>query len=95
MSDISVTRNDADSRYEVHVDDELAGVIEFHDDGDRLDMVHTEVFEKHRGGPVASTLASEALADAAHRDRSVIPSCPYIARYLDRHEVPGLTVERP
>ena len=92
MTDTTVTDNADQGRYEVHVDAELAGFIEYTLDGDRIDMTHTEVFEKYRGDGTAGTLASEALQDAASRDLTIVPSCPYVARRLEKHPVPGARV---
>lgn len=95
MTETTVTRNDSESRYDLHVDHELAGFAKCTIDGDRAVFTHTEVFESHRGGGVAGTLAGEALADATARGLSIVPECPYIAKYLKRHDVPGATVVSP
>ena len=91
-TDVQVTRNDDESRYEATVGGELAGVIEFADRDGSIEMTHTEVRDEFQGKGVASALASEALADVASRSGTVIPSCSYVARYLSKHDVPGLTV---
>ncbi|GIG55080.1 GNAT family N-acetyltransferase [Demequina activiva] len=93
MTDTTVTHDDQASRYEIHVDGTLAGFIDYELGEDRIVMVHTEVFDDFQGQGVAGTLAGEALADAVERDLVIVPSCPYIARYLERHEVPGARVE--
>ncbi|MDN4481374.1 GNAT family N-acetyltransferase [Demequina muriae] len=95
MADTTVTRNENESRYDVHVDGELAGFALYEIDGDRAAFTHTEIFETYQGGGIAGTLAGEALADTASRGLTIVPVCPYIARYLDRHEVEGATVAPP
>ncbi|MFN3865874.1 MAG: GNAT family N-acetyltransferase [Demequina sp.] len=95
MTDTAVTRNESESRYDVHVDGELAGFAVYEIDGDRAAFTHTEVFEKYQGAGIAGTLAGEALADAAKRGLTLVPVCPYIAKYLERHEVEGATVAAP
>ncbi|WP_062132918.1 GNAT family N-acetyltransferase [Demequina aestuarii] len=95
MTDTTVTRNESESRYDVHVDGELAGFAQYEIDGDRAAFTHTEVFEAYQGDGVAGTLAGEALADTASRGLTIVPVCPYIAKYLDRHEVEGATVAPP
>ncbi|MFW2514652.1 GNAT family N-acetyltransferase [Demequina sp. SO4-13] len=92
MTDTTVTRNEDESRYDLHVDGELAGFAAYEVEGDRATFTHTEVFEAHRGDGVAGTLAGQALADTASRGLSIVPECPYMAKYLDRHEVEGATV---
>lgn len=93
--DISVTKNDDHSRYEVTVGGELAGVAEFKEEDGRIAFTHTEVFQQFRGGPVASTLADHALADAAGRGLTIVPLCPYIQRRLRKNPVEGADVEWP
>ena len=93
---VTVTRNDAAHRYEVHLDGELGGFLEFRpaDDG-RVVLPHTEVDPAFKGEGLGSSLAGEALADLAGRGESVIPTCPFVAHYLREHDVPGLVVEWP
>ncbi len=93
MTDTKVTRNEDESRYEARVDGELAGFIDFEVDGDRIVFTHTEVFDEHRGGGVAGTLAGDSLKEATSRKLTIVPQCAYIARYLDRHDIEGVTVE--
>lgn len=92
---LQVTRNDDSHRYEVSVDGEIAGFIDYIEGDGTLAMTHTEVTEAFRGTSAARTLASDALADVAQRGLAVIPLCPYIARYLTRTEVDGLEVLWP
>ena len=100
MTDIEtqtiVTRNDEDHRYEVHVDDVLAGFTKFRIDArGRLHFPHTEVDPAFRGRGLAQAVVGEAMADAARRGETVVPHCPVVRAYLQKHEVPGLTVEWP
>lgn len=94
MTSTTVSHQDQDSRYEIHVDGTLAGFIDYELTDGRIVMVHTEVFDDFQGQGVAGTLAGKALADAVERDLVIVPACPYIARYLERHEVPGAQVEQ-
>lgn len=98
MSDfrnISVNRNDASDRYNMSVDGEEAGFAKFEESDTHIAFTHTEVFDAFQGKGVASHLAAEALADAVSRGRIIIPLCPYMARYLERHDVEGAQVEWP
>ena len=93
--ELTVTRNDEERRYEIHVGDELGGFLEFEPAGDRVELPHTEIDPAFKGKGLGSRLASEALSDLARRGGSVIPSCPFVAHYLREHDVPGLVVEWP
>lgn len=91
-----VTRNDDRRRYDLHVDDVLAGFAHFRRDArDRLVFDHTEIDDAFAGRGLGKVLASEALADVASRDEVVVPECPFIVKYLHRTEVTGLRVEWP
>lgn len=73
------------SRYVVTVDGELAGVAEYRLAGGRIDLFHTEVEERLRGRGVGSRLVAGALDDARDRGLSVVPTCPFVGAYIDRH----------
>lgn len=61
---------------EIVYDDARDGVI---------DLLHTEVSAGLRGRGVAGELVRAALAYAREHDLRVVPSCPYVRRYLDEH----------
>lgn len=91
----TVTRHDDASRYEIHIGDTLAGFAEVrHRDGE-VHFTHTEVDPAFEGKGLASILAGEALADAAASGATIVPYCPFIARYLKRNDVAGASVRWP
>ncbi|MFM6851161.1 MAG: GNAT family N-acetyltransferase [Terrabacter sp.] len=73
------------SRYELRAGEQLLGFIDYRLTGDVIDLVHTEVPEELGGQGHAATLARGALADARERGLRVVPSCPYVARYIEKH----------
>jgi predicted GNAT family acetyltransferase len=84
MSDIAVVRNDDQQRYETTVDGTTA-FLDFEIDGDRITLVHTEVPSSLEGRGVGSAIVRAALEDAWARDLSVVPRCPFVRAYLERH----------
>lgn len=50
-----------------------------------LDYHHTFVPPALRGGGIASRLTEHALRYARDRDIKVRPTCPFVARYIERH----------
>ena len=74
------------SRYELTSGDDLIGFIDYRLHGDVITMVHTEVDEAWSGQGHAATLARSALDDARSRGLSVVPSCPYVAAYIRKHQ---------
>jgi predicted GNAT family acetyltransferase len=95
-TETTITRNDAESRYEIHIDDVLAGFTVFRiDTRGRLIFPHTEVDPAFRGRGVAQQLVAGAMADVAQRGETVIPHCPVVSGYLRKNEVPGLDIIWP
>ncbi|WP_029258757.1 MULTISPECIES: GNAT family N-acetyltransferase [unclassified Microbacterium] len=95
MTDITVTRNDDESRYEIRSDDVLAGFAAYDLRPGSIRFIHTEVDPAFQGQGLAGKLAAEALADAAGRGDAIVPLCPYIAKYLETHEIPGAEIRWP
>lgn len=54
-------------------------------DGGVLDLDHTYVPREHRGGGIASQLTARALEYARENGYRIVPSCPFVAAYLERH----------
>lgn len=54
-------------------------------EGNIMDLAHTYVAEEDRGRQVAENLVKAALQYARDHRLKVIPSCSYIARYVERH----------
>jgi predicted GNAT family acetyltransferase len=95
MTEIAVTRNDEASRYEIHSDGVLAGFAEYERREGEILFVHTEVDPAFQGNGLAGRLAADALADAAASGETIVPYCPYIAKYLTTHEVEGASIRWP
>jgi predicted GNAT family acetyltransferase len=54
-------------------------------DATRLDYYHTFVPPALRGRGIASALTDHALRYAMQHGLRIVPSCPFVARHLDRH----------
>ncbi|UNK70439.1 GNAT family N-acetyltransferase [Microbacterium sp. H1-D42] len=95
MPELTVTRNDDASRYEIHSDGTLAGFAEFDRRPGEIRFIHTEIDNAFQGRGLAGILAAEALADAVASGATIVPYCPYIAGYLKKNEVPGAQIRWP
>lgn len=73
-------------RYTASVDGQDAGFLVYHQAQGRHLFVHVEVDETYEGKGVASTLVREALDDVRSADGSIVPICPYVRSWVDRHE---------
>ncbi|MGQ0617881.1 MAG: GNAT family N-acetyltransferase [Acidimicrobiia bacterium] len=77
-------RHDADrSSYDLYVDGERAGVVDYHLTGTVATISHTEVAPCHRGRGLGALLVREALEDLRRRGLSVRPRCPFVARFIE------------
>ena len=85
-SDITVTRNDDQHRYEAFVDGELAGFSQYQLTDELVVFTHTEVDEQFEGRGVGSALARFALDDVrAGGERQVLPLCPFVKDWIGHH----------
>ena len=86
MSDVSVTDNPDRSRYEAHIDGELAGFADYELREDVTTFTHTEVDSAFEGQGVGGALARGALDHVrATGGLTVVPECPFIARWVEKH----------
>jgi predicted GNAT family acetyltransferase len=90
MTDVEVTNNQAEKRYEARVDGELAGSASYELSDDLIVFTHTEVDDAYEGQGLGSKLARGALDGASAAGLAVHPACPFIARYIKRHPKPYL-----
>jgi uncharacterized protein len=80
-----VVDNPADDRYELWLDDRLAGEIRYTRAGERVVLVHTEVGPEYKGKGLADVLVKGALDDLRERGIEYVPVCPFVRAYLRRH----------
>ncbi|CAO5236785.1 molybdenum cofactor cytidylyltransferase [Frankia sp. AgKG'84/4] len=86
VMELSIIDNPDRHRYEAHTPDgELAGLVQYQRRPDRITFVHTEVRPEFEGKGVASALAAAVLGAARQQGLEVIPQCPYIHGYIERH----------
>jgi predicted GNAT family acetyltransferase len=83
--DVQVRDISDESRYEIHVDGELAGFTEYAMHGDEIDFLHTEIDEKFGGRGLASRLIREVLDEARRRELRVMPYCPFVRKFVVEH----------
>jgi len=73
------------NRYELRLDGRLVGVAAYRRRDGRIAFTHTEVDEACEGRGLGSLLAASALDDARRAGLAVVPLCPFIAHYIERH----------
>ena len=85
MGSRAVTDNQERSRFELRVDGELAGWLDYRPAGKSIILAHTEVTDAHQGEGLGGVLVTGALEGARSAGKSVIPTCPFASAYIDRH----------
>jgi predicted GNAT family acetyltransferase len=81
-------------RYEIRVGGELAGFAVYHRRGGRAYFVHTEIDPAFEGKGLGSSLAKGALDAERARGELIVPLCPFIRSYIDRHPETADLVDR-
>jgi predicted GNAT family acetyltransferase len=85
-TDVQVIHNEAERRFEVHLDGKIAHADYLKGSGgSTLIFTHTEVPEEFEGQGIGSQLARSALNYAQENDLRVQPLCPFIRAYIERH----------
>jgi predicted GNAT family acetyltransferase len=83
---VLTTREDVEARrYEIVVDGTVAGFIDYHDRKATRTLIHTEMDPAYEGQGLGSTLIRFALDDALAKGLSVLPVCPFVRSYIERH----------
>lgn len=91
MSDAAADHERVDNntdldRYELRVDGEVLGFAAYRRRRDgAVVFTHTEVDEAYEGHGLGGRLARAALDDVRAAGGFVVPQCPFIKGYIDRH----------
>ena len=82
---LSVRDNPAERRYELQVDGSVKGEISYRDEPGVITLLHTEVAPELEGHGLGGLLVSGALDDIRARGLHLVPVCPFVVSYLERH----------
>jgi uncharacterized protein len=80
-----VIDNPPESKFEIRVGGEPAGLVLYQLNGQVISLMHTEVADRFQGMGLASELARAVLDEARERGLAVLPYCPYIKSWIARH----------
>jgi len=81
----TVIDNPEAARYELRDGSTLAGIAAYQLRRDSIIFSHTKVSDAFEGQGLGGQLAREALDDARRRGLRVVPRCPFIADWIERH----------
>lgn len=94
METVAVRDDPGRLRYELLLDDEVVGEIQYRLTRDAVVLVHTEVSPSLEGRGLGARLVAGALDDIRARGLHVVPICPFVRRYIRRHPEYGDLVVR-
>ncbi len=84
--DVSVQHQPDRNRYNLVADTgEVIGRIDYRERAGVLTLWHTEVDPAYGGRGYGAVLVKGALDDIRERGLTVRPTCPFVARYIERH----------
>ena len=90
-----VVRDEPDaSRYEARSGEDLAGFTMYDREDGLFVFTHTEVDPDAGESGLGSTLVRAALDDVRSRGGAVIPRCPFVRGWIERHPEYGDLVVR-
>ena len=85
VDEARVVDNPEAKRYELWLGETLAGVILYRPRPDALALVHTKVEPAFEGRGLGGKLVAGALDDVRRRGLLIVPLCPFVRSYLERH----------
>jgi len=82
----TVRDNPEENRYEIRDGDRVLGQADYERRGDILVFTHTEVDPDAGEDGLGSTLVRAALDDVRGKGAKVVPQCPFVRGWIDRHQ---------
>lgn len=80
-----VTKNTDENRFEIHVDGELAGWLDYMVDEGVVALPHTTVEDRFSGQGLAGELVRAGLDDIRTQGYRVDPQCPYVQGWIEKN----------
>ena len=93
--DVSVADNADASRFELRLRGELAGYATYRDLPSGRAFEHTVIASEFEGLGLASQLIRHALAETETAGLRVLPFCPFVRAYIQRHPDYLTLVDQP
>jgi len=84
MDNNPVSHNEAQGQFEIALGDEKA-VLQYRRTETSITLVHTEVPPANRGRGLGNQLIRAALDFAHFNQLKVVPVCPFVKAYLQKH----------
>lgn len=85
-TDVHVSDNPGQHRYEARIDGAVAGFVDYELTGNHIVLAHTEVDGAFEGRGVGSALARGALDDVRGRGLDTSITCPFLIDWVRNHQ---------
>jgi predicted GNAT family acetyltransferase len=85
QQELRIVDNPDGKRYEVYVGDDLAGFADYHAQPGLLTILHTEIDPAFEGQGVGSRFVAGMLDEVRSHGGRVLPICPFVLAFLQRH----------
>ena len=85
QDEVLVRDNPEQHRYEIHVGSDLAGFADYHAQPGLVTIMHTEIDPSFEGRGIGWQFVAAMLDDIRARGARVLPVCPFVRAFLQRH----------
>lgn len=83
--EIQIADNPDAHRYEIRADGKVAGFVAYRERPAGIALTHTEIDDAYEGQGLGSKLVVATLDDLRSRGLAVLPICPFVKSYIQRH----------
>ena len=85
MEEYQLIDNNKDHQYELHVEKGIAKIEYIITKNEEIYLTHTEVPPAMEGKGIGSQLVEKALKNIEERKLTLVPLCPFVAGYIQKH----------
>jgi uncharacterized protein len=85
LAELRIEDNREQSRFEVFVGASLAGFTDYHAQPGLITLLHTEIYPAFEGQGLGTRFVSGTLDEIRGRGERVLPICPFVRAFLQRH----------
>ncbi|QSZ42854.1 N-acetyltransferase [Sulfurimonas aquatica] len=81
----TLVHNEAESKYEYHIDKYIAYITYDEDKDGNMHLTHTIVPDELAGKGLAKILLEDVLAELKKNNKKAVAQCSYIVKYQEKH----------
>ena len=85
MNSLELSLNETAQHYEAKLEGKVIAFIEYRDTSSVRSLTHTKVNPDLEGQGIGSQLVKFALEEIKSSGSSLVPMCPFVAAYVQRH----------